>query len=184
MRKWEMYCHTIIDYSHLRLQSPPFKFNLHVILLLLVDCVLLCHYVCHMCVSCNSTCVLLHTDDIFSLVNSRLRKSLFTYYHLYTVLQIIYSGSKTHQRNKTLPWPLSDFNPPFNVIMIMCPRTIFTSSPFSSGRRHFYAVSKMLRNITLQTSFNKTFLCKTSCHTSTRYEHASTKFSSAKHRVT
>ena len=43
-----------------------FKFNLHFLLLHLVGCVLLYHYVCHMCVfACNITCALLYAEDIF-----------------------------------------------------------------------------------------------------------------------
>ena len=34
----------------LNLQLLSFKFNLHLLLLHLVGCVLLCHYVCHVCV--------------------------------------------------------------------------------------------------------------------------------------
>ena len=38
-----------MDFLDLNLQSLSFILNLHSFLLLLVVCVLLCHYVCHLC---------------------------------------------------------------------------------------------------------------------------------------
>ena len=39
-----------MDFLNSNLQWLSFKFNLHLLLLHLVGCVLLCHYVCYMCV--------------------------------------------------------------------------------------------------------------------------------------
>ena len=69
---WPFLCSNCSDY-HLN--------SIYIYYCCLVACVLLCHYVYHMCAfyaynvfACDSTCALLFTEDMFLLMNSRVIK--------------------------------------------------------------------------------------------------------------